>query len=404
MAHQVKTCVHCGFCLPVCPTYKDLGQEMDSPRGRILLMKEMLEGSLEIEEGLPYVDKCLGCMACVTACPSGVEYGELLTPFRALARDRVKGTLPDRLTRLGFRLLLPYPRRFRAAAVLGRLARPFTRILPARMASMLELLPRTLPPSPPLPSVHPARGRRRARVALLSGCVQQVLSPAINWATLRVLARNGVEVTVPEDQGCCGALALHNGDADLARRLAARNFDALPEDLDAVITNAAGCGSGIKEYPLLFRDHGLQEQARQFSARVQDVSVFLDELGLDREPPPLPEAMKVAYHDACHLAHAQGIRSAPRKLLERIPNLTLLELMDGETCCGSAGTYNLEQPEIANRLGANKAAVIEQVQPDAVAAGNVGCLMQIETHLRRRNSTLPVLHTVELLDKAYESA
>jgi len=404
MAHQVKTCVHCGFCLPVCPTYKDLGQEMDSPRGRILLMKEILEGSLDMEEGLPYVDKCLGCMACVTACPSGVEYGELLTPFRALARDRVKGTLLDRLTRLSFRLLLPFPRRFRVAAALGRLARPFTGMLPHRMASMLELLPRKLPASPPLPSVYPAQGRRRARVALLSGCVQQVLSPAINWATLRVLARNGVEVAVPAEQGCCGALALHNGDADQARRLAARNFKAIPDDVDAVITNAAGCGSGIREYPLLFRGDGMEDEAHCFSSRVKDVSVFLDELGLEVDPPPLSAVMKVAYHDACHLAHAQGIRSAPRKLLERIPNLTLMELMDGETCCGSAGTYNLEQPEIANRLGANKAAVIEQLQPDAVAAGNVGCLMQIESHLRRRNSTLPVLHTVELLDRAYESA
>ena len=404
MAHQVKTCVHCGFCLPVCPTYKDLGQEMDSPRGRILLMKEMLEGNLEIEAGLPYVDKCLGCMACVTACPSGVEYGELLTPFRALARDQVKGTMLDRLTRVSFRLLLPFPRRFRAAAVLGRLARPFTGLLPDRMASMLELLPRTLPVSPPLPSVYPAQGRRRARVALLSGCVQQVLSPAINWATLRVLALNGVEVIIPPEQGCCGALALHNGDAGQARDLAARNFVALPDDVDAIITNAAGCGSGIKEYPLLFRGDGLEEKARRFSARVQDVSVFLDELGLERDPPLLPTAMKVAYHDACHLAHAQGIRTAPRKLLERIPNLTLVELMDGETCCGSAGTYNLVQPEIANRLGANKAAVIERLQPDAVAAGNVGCLMQIESHLRRRKNTLPVLHTIELLDRAYESA
>ena len=404
MAHQVKTCVHCGFCLPVCPTYKDLGQEMDSPRGRILLMKEMLEGSLEIEAGLPYVDKCLGCMACVTACPSGVEYGELLTPFRALARDQVKGTLLDRLTRLSFRLLLPYPRRFRAAAVLGRLARPFTGMLPDRMAAMLKLLPRKLPPSPPLPSVYPALGSRRARVALLSGCVQQVLSPAINWATLRVLALNGVEVIVPAEQGCCGALALHNGDAGQARRLAARNFGTIPTDVDAIITNAAGCGSGIKEYPLLFRGHGLEDEARRFSDRVRDVSAFLDDLGLEQDPPPLPAAMRVAYHDACHLAHAQGIRSAPRQLLERIPNLRLVELMDGETCCGSAGTYNLEQPEIASRLGANKAAVIERLQPDAVAAGNVGCLMQIESHLRRRNSRLPVLHTVELLDRAYESA
>lgn len=403
MAHQVKTCVHCGFCLPVCPTYKDLGQEMDSPRGRILLMKEMLEGSLDMEEGLPYVDKCLGCMACVTACPSGVEYGELLTPFRALARDQVKGTLLDRLTRLSFRLLLPFPQRFRAAAILGRLARPVAGILPDRMASMLELLPRKLPASPPLPTVYPAQGRRRARVALLSGCVQQVLAPAINWATLRVLARNGVEVTVPAEQGCCGALALHNGDADQARRLAARNFNAIPDDVDAVITNAAGCGSGIREYPLLFRGDRLEDEAQSFSSRVKDVSVFLDELGLEGDPPPLSAVMKVAYHDACHLAHAQGIRSAPRKLLERIPNLTVMELMDGETCCGSAGTYNLEQPEIANRLGANKAAVIERLQPDAVAAGNVGCLMQIESHLRRRNSTLPVLHTVELLDRAYES-
>ena len=402
MGHEVKACVHCGFCLPVCPTYKVLGQEMDSPRGRIFLMKEVLEGNLSLEEGIPYVDKCLGCLACVTACPSGVQYGELLNPFRSYAEKQRKRDPMSRLTRFMLSHILPFPKRFRKAAALGRLAQPFRPLLPAAMRTMANLLPPKLPSAGPLPSTYPAKGTRRARVALLAGCAQQVLAPQINWATLRVLSENGVEVVIPADQGCCGALAMHGGEADQARSLAARNFGSFPKDVDAILTNAAGCGSGMKEYPLLFKGLQQEEEARDFAHRVQDVSVFLSELGL-KDPPALPAPERVAYHDACHLAHAQGVRQEPRKLLESIPDLTLVEIPDGETCCGSAGTYNLEQPEIARALGERKVGTILETQPDSVAAGNVGCIIQIRTHLERRGESVPVLHTLEVLDRAYSS-
>ncbi len=402
MGHEVKACVHCGFCLPVCPTYKVLGEEMDSPRGRIVLMKEVLEGNLSLEEGIPYVDKCLGCLACVTACPSGVEYGELLNPFRSYAEKHRKRDPLSRLTRFMLGHVLPYPKRFGAAAALGRLARPLRPLVPAALKTMVDLLPPKLPSADPLPSLLLAKGRRRARVALLTGCAQQVLAPQINWATLRVLSENGVEVVLPENQGCCGALAMHGGEADQARALAARNFRSFPKDVDAILTNAAGCGSGMKEYPLLFKALPEEEEARHFADRVQDVSVFLSELGL-KCPPSLPAAERVAYHDACHLAHAQGVRQEPRTLLESIPNLTLVEIPDGETCCGSAGTYNLEQPEIASALGELKVGTILEARPDSVAAGNVGCIIQIRKYLESRGESIPVLHTLEVLDRAYSN-
>ena len=403
MANEVKACVHCGFCLPVCPTYKVLGEEMDSPRGRIFLMKEVLEGNLSLEEGVPYVDKCLGCLACVTACPSGVEYGDLLGPFRAHAEKQRSRDLLSRMTRFMLRHILPFPKRFRTAANLGRLAGILSPFMPRSIGSMLDLLPSRLPPAAPLPSIHPAKGKRRARVALLSGCAQQVLLPQINLSTLRVLSENGVEVVIPESQGCCGALSLHGGEMDQARLLARHNFSSFPKDVDAILTNAAGCGSGIKEYPLLFRGLPEEEQAQDFADRVQDVSVFLGKLGL-KSPPALTARLRVGYHDACHLAHAQGVRQEPRDLLKSIPNLTLLEIGDGDTCCGSAGTYNLEQPEIARTLGERKANTIRQTQADAVAAGNVGCIVQIQTYLEKQGNAIPVLHTLELLDRAYSGS
>jgi len=402
MAEAVASCVHCGFCLPACPTYLALGEEMDSPRGRILLMKGALEGELSQEEVLPHVDRCLGCLACVTACPSGVEYGELLTPFREMTEKGRSRSPMEELTRTLTNQTLPYPGRFRAAAVLGRLTRIFKPFLPAALRTMLDLLPEKLPPRVALPPISPAQGKRRARVALLSGCVQQVLTPGINRATVDVLTGNGVEVVIPPRQGCCGALSMHTGAADQARALARRNFEAFNlSEVDAVVTNAAGCGSGMHEYPLLFAGEAEEQAARNFADKVQDVTVFLDALGFE-QPPALLAPMTVAYHDACHLAHAQGVTDAPRRLLGAVPNLTLVPIPEGEICCGSAGSYNIEQPEIAAQLGQRKANAILGTGAQAVVTGNIGCMTQIESHLQRLGKPLPVFHTVELLNGSQE--
>lgn len=400
MANAVEKCVHCGFCLPACPTYSVLGEEMDSPRGRIVLMKSVLEGTVELEEAMPYIDRCLGCLGCVPACPSGVPYGELLSPFKELAEQKRRRPMVERLARRVAGELLPHPARFRLAAVPGRLARFASPLLPKQFQAMLALLPDKIPPAQTLPALYPAEGLRRARVALLAGCVQQALNPEIAWATLRVLARNGVEVVIPAGQGCCGALDLHSGNGARARALAAHNLQAFPVDVEAVVTNAAGCGSGMHEYPLLFRGTAWEEQAEEFARRVVDVSVFLDQLGI-ASPPPLAQPLKLAYHDACHLAHAQGVSAAPRRLLQAIPNLTLLAIPEGEFCCGSAGTYNLEQPETASALGERKAKNILKTGAEAVASGNIGCLAQISLHLEGMGQALPVWHTVEVLDRAY---
>lgn len=414
MAEAVDKCVHCGFCLATCPTYQVLGEEMDSPRGRIILMKEVLEGQLALEGALPYIDRCLGCLACVTACPSGVPYGHLLAPFRARAEKmRARPPLP-RATRRLVKETLPYPGRFRLAAKAGRLGKAAVSVLPsilpsylsAELGAMLDLLPTDLPAAPPLPEIFPAVGRRRARVALLAGCVQQALAPQINWATLRVLAANGVETVVPPGQGCCGSLALHTGEDDQARELARRNIgvfqSASLRDVDAIITNAAGCGSGMHEYPLLFAGEDDCAQAAALGTRAKDITVFLDELGLVA-PAGLPEPLRVAYHDACHLAHAQGVTAQPRRLLAAIPNVQLAEIAEGEICCGSAGTYNLEQPDLAQRIGERKAHNILATGAQAVVTGNIGCMTQIRTHLELLGRPLPVWHTVELLDAAYKS-
>ena len=401
MAGAIGSCVHCGFCLPTCPTYVTMGEEMDSPRGRIFLMKEVLEGELELETALPFIDNCVGCLACVTACPSGVEYGELLTPFRAHAEERRTRPPLERAQRAMLLRTLPYPARFRLAARLGALGRPFARLMPDRFSSMLRLLPAKLPKARPLPEIHPAEGARRARVALLAGCAQQVLEPDIGWATLRVLARNGVETVIPRGQGCCGALAMHTGASKQAKPLARRNLAAFPADVDAVVTNAAGCGSGMREYGLLLKGTPEQEAAERFADRVVDVSTFLDGLGLAVTPPALPEPTKVAYHDACHLAHAQGVRRAPRALLETVENLTLVEPEEWELCCGSAGTYNVEKPDTAAELGERKARNLLATGAQLIATGNIGCITQIQTHLRALGHELDVVHTLQVLDRAY---
>jgi glycolate oxidase iron-sulfur subunit len=400
MAGAIGACVHCGFCLPTCPTYVTMGEEMDSPRGRIFLMKEVLEGQLELETALPFIDNCLGCQACQTACPSGVQYGELITPFRAYAEERREREPMDRLQREMVLRTLPFPRRFRLAARLGRLGKPLARFLPDAMEAMLRLLPEELPRAQPLPEVVPAQGARRARVALLAGCAQQVLAPDINWATIRVLARNGVETVIPRGQACCGALAMHTGASEQAKPLARRNLRAFPPDVDAIVTNAAGCGSGMHEYGLLFAGEPERDAGQAFADRVVDVSVFLEALGL-REPPRAPAApLRVAYHDACHLAHAQGVRGAPRALLRAV-GAELLEPAEWELCCGSAGTYNVEKPETAAELGERKARNLLATGAQVVATGNIGCMTQVGTHLRALGHDIPVLHTFQVLDRAY---
>jgi glycolate oxidase iron-sulfur subunit len=400
MTQAIESCVHCGFCLPTCPTYVTLGEEMDSPRGRIFLMKSVLEGNLKQEAALPFIDRCLGCQACVTACPSGVRYGELITPFRARAETSRKRSLFGLLTKELIRQTLPYPNRFRLAVLLGQLAQPLRGWLPEFLKAMLALLPNEIARENRLPGASQAIGKRRSKVALLAGCVQQVIQPNINMATIRVLQRNGVEVVVPEGQGCCGALLLHTGDVMKARALARRNLETLSGDFDAVLSNAAGCGSSMKEYGWLFEGDPDSGKAQALAEKVRDVSEFLDQLGLDPLPDTCPP-IRVAYHDACHLAHAQHIQTAPRRLIGQIPNISLLDLPESELCCGSAGTYNIEQPALAAQLGKRKVQNILSTGAEVVVMGNVGCMIQISKYLEGAPNAPQVLHTIELLDRAY---
>ena len=424
MAHTVDACVHCGFCLPACPTYRLLGDEMDSPRGRIILMKEVLEGELPLYEATPHLDRCLGCAACVTACPSGVPYGELITAFRGWSEPQRTRPMIQRLTRAAVLTMLPRPPLFRAAAGLGRFAKPLAPALPQALRAPLDLLPESVPPAQPTPAFTPARGARRGRVALLTGCAQQVLTPEFNAATVRVLSRNGIEVTAPAGQGCCGAAAMHTGARALAIEQARRNLAAfapqgLEDGVDAIISNAAGCGAGLKEYPMLLAGEPGAQGAQALADSVQDISVYLAGLSAagGLEPfMPTRRPLRVAYHDACHLAHAQGVKAEPRALIASIPGVTLLEVPEGDLCCGSAGTYNLEQPQLAGQLGERKARNVLSTRPDIVVSGNVGCHTQLQSHLARLHSLqdegaessteeggvgVRVMHLVELLDLAY---
>ncbi|PAY17105.1 2-hydroxy-acid oxidase [Rhodopirellula sp. SM50] len=404
MADAVSTCVHCGFCLSACPTYQELGRETDSPRGRIILMKEVLEGSLPIETAAPHIDACLGCLACVPACPSEVPYGDLISPFRAIQESKRRRTLADRFKRTLAQWTLPYPKRFRLAALSGRLVKPLARWMPGPIRVMLDLLPESLPEAAPLREVYPAIGEQRGRVALLAGCAQTVLDPDINAATIEVLNRNGIEVIVPKSQGCCGALSWHVGNLQQAQKFAKRNLDAFAGDIDAIVTNAAGCGSGLHEYGLIFKGTPDEARAVEFTKKVCDVSVYLTGLGELAPFPASAAPQTVAYHDACHLANAQGVRSQPRRLLERVPGLTLVEIADGHLCCGSAGTYNIDQPEIADSLGRQKADNVMATDADVVAMGNIGCLTQIANHLRRRGSPIRPRHTMQILRDAYQAS
>ena len=404
MKKAIDACVHCGFCLPTCPTYLEMGDEMNSPRGRIFLMKEALEGNLTPSDIGTYIDNCLGCQACTTACPSGVEYGELISPYREWAEGNRERPTIKRLERFALLKTIPHAERFRLASSLARFAKPLAKIMPNGFGSMLGLAPIQLPAKQVLKPFYPATGKRRGKVALLAGCAQQVLAPRINLAAIRVLNRQGYDVVVPENQGCCGALAMHTGAASEARESAERNFDAFPEDVDAIISTAAGCGSGMKEYPILFEgsQNGSLEAARSFSSKVKDICEFLDEVGFTPLEKSQSRSLRVAYHDACHLAHAQRIRSAPRRLLGSAKGIELLEPTDWEICCGSAGTYNIEHSDTAKALGQKKVSNLLATQPDIIATGNIGCLTQIDHHLKNREKRVPIVHTVELLDDQFQ--
>jgi len=380
MATAVSTCVHCGFCLPACPTYKVLGEEMDSPRGRIVLMKEVLEGTMPLADAAVHLDRCLGCLACETACPSGVPYRHLITPMRQRLAD---GRSAVARTRLSWLLgVMESPRRFRRALTAGRLARPLAGVLPASVGSMLGLMPARVPAATAHPAVVPAQGVRRGRVALMTGCVQDVLRPSITTATARVLARQGVDVVIPAGQGCCGALAAHSGALDRGERLAAAHGRAFPPDVDAIVTTAAGCGSWLKE-------RGADEP------RVLDAAEYLDAVGL-ATPIASSRPRRVAYQDACHLSHGQQVTAAPRRLLQQVEGLTLVPLADAGICCGSAGLYNIEQPALAAELGRRKAAAVAAAGVDVVVSGNIGCLTQLAA-VAPDGRPVAAWHTMELL-------
>jgi glycolate oxidase iron-sulfur subunit len=401
MTRAVEACVHCGFCLAACPTYRELGQEMDSPRGRIVLMKGVLEGALSWTAAQPHIDRCLGCLACEPVCPSGVPYRDLLNPFRALAAPKFKRSVRERIVRWLVANTIPYPRRLRLALAAAGAGRALGPALPEFLRPILNLAPRHLPPRQRWPQITAPRGERRARVALLTGCAQQVFEPDINTATIEVLARNGVEVLVPPNQGCCGGLAWHTGDWPSARAFARRNLAAFPKDVDAIITNAAGCGSAMQEYHLMLRGTPDEACAREFRQRVVDVSLFLARLGMRELPAGFGRSQRVAYHDACHLAHAQNVRREPRELLRAIPGVELLEIGEAQLCCGSAGSYNLEQPKIAASLGEQKARAVLAIGADVLTTGNIGCLLQLRAALARLGSPLPVRHTMQILRDAY---
>jgi glycolate oxidase iron-sulfur subunit len=402
-------CVHCGFCLPTCPTYQLWGEEMDSPRGRIYLMDLAQKGEIDLQGPFTeHIDRCLGCMACVTACPSGVQYDRLLESVRPQIERNVPRERSDAWFRNAIFALFPYKRRLRAAAVPGALYQRLRRIpavaklaskLPGRLGAMETLLP---PVSvreafARLPVHTPAVGERRARVALLSGCVQDVFFHRVNVATVRVLAAEGCDVLVPREQQCCGALELHAGREDSALARAKREIALFEKlDVDHIVTNVAGCGSSMKEYGhLLADDPEWAERAAAFSKRVRDVHEVLADLGPRAERHPFRG--RVAYHDACHLGHAQQVRSQPREVLRSIPELELVDLPEAALCCGSAGIYNLIMPEAASELGARKAANVRSVEPDLVVTANPGCLLQIGKHL---GQDIPLLHPVQLLDAA----
>jgi glycolate oxidase iron-sulfur subunit len=395
----LRACVHCGFCTATCPTYTLLGDELDSPRGRIYLIKDMLENGRPVsEEVVKHIDRCLSCLSCMTTCPSGVNYMHLVDHARHHIERTYRRAWPDRILRHMLGEVLPRPKLFRATLRMARMGKPFAAWLPDKLRAMLALAPAHLPPSSATsrPQIFPSVGPRVRRVALLAGCAQQVLAPQINEATIRLLTRHGCEVLVAKGSGCCGALTHHlgQGGEDYARaNVQAWGPEIAAGKLDAIVINASGCGTTVKDYGFMFRnDPALAEPARAVSALARDITEVMSEIGL--QAPVHPTGQRVAYHSACSLQHGQAVRNEPKQLLKQA-GFTVLDVPDGHLCCGSAGTYNLMQPEIAARLLDRKVVNIESTAPDLIAAGNVGCITQIASR-----TVLPVVHTAELLDWA----
>ena len=397
----LRACVHCGFCTATCPTYVLLGDELDSPRGRIYLIKDMLENDRPASDNVAlHIDRCLSCLSCMTTCPSGVHYMHLVDQARVHIEETHARPLGDRLLRAILATVIPRPALFRLALAGAWAARPFKSLLPGRLKGMVAMAPSNLPsPSPvDVPQVFAAEGTRRKRVALLAGCAQQVLGPQINEATIRLLTRHGVEVVVAKGAGCCGSLTHHMGKEAPAHASAKANIAAWTaemegEGLDAVVINASGCGTTVKDYGYMFRaDPAWADRAARVSAIARDVSEFMSELGLG--VPVEKSGLAVAYHAACSLQHGQRIRQEP-KLLLAAAGFTVRDVAEGHLCCGSAGTYNLLQPEIATRLRDRKVANIERTGAAVIATGNIGCMVQIAG-----GTGIPVVHTVELLDWA----
>ncbi|WP_454744734.1 glycolate oxidase subunit GlcF [Ciceribacter selenitireducens] len=402
----LRKCVHCGFCTATCPTYVTLGNELDSPRGRIYLIKDMLENDRPADKQVvTHIDRCLSCLACMTTCPSGVDYMHLVDHARIHIEKTYKRPLINRLTRGILAMTLPYPARFRAALALARLGRPFAGLfkrIPALrpMGAMLDLAPRSIPAAgdSARPATHAPKAAKRGRVAILTGCAQPVLDPGINAATIRLLTRLGVEVVVPEGEGCCGALVHHMGREAQALDSARRNVDVWIREidragLDAIVITASGCGTTIKDYGHMLRlDPAYAEKARRVSALAKDVTEYLSTLDL---PVQEKKNLTVTYHSACSMQHGQKITMAPKMLLKNA-GFTVRDPAEGHLCCGSAGTYNIMQPDISATLKARKVKNLEATKPDVIAAGNIGCMTQIGS-----GTAVPIVHTVELLDWAY---
>lgn len=418
-------CVHCGLCTSACPTYVETGDENDSPRGRIYLMRSVVDGRLDLTEKVQgHLDLCLDCRSCETACPSGVEYGRLIEPFRVemhqtgnthtATTSQSKSAKPDWFHRWIMYGLFPYRNRMKWALRPARLMQKLgvdrlvaaigiNRLLPSRLRRMQDQLPKLQPSQPELPDFLPAKGEKRATVGLFVGCVADAMFRHVHWATARVLQENGCDVVIPKDQACCGAIHYHSGASDPAVSLIKQNLAAFTAELDAIVVNVAGCGSMLKDYghiaSEIAKSHSLPTD--QFVDKVKDVSEFLAQLG-PREPTGQVDAV-VAYQDACHLQHAQQIRQQPRNLLGLIPGVTLKPVAESELCCGAAGSYNLTQPDMADRLGRRKIDHLLAVQPDLIVTGNAGCSLQLQAQLKQLSADVRVVHPMELLDLSYRN-
>jgi glycolate oxidase iron-sulfur subunit len=396
----LRSCVHCGFCTATCPTYQVLGDELDSPRGRIYLIKDMLEnGRAADEKTVKHIDRCLSCLACMTTCPSGVHYMHLVDHARAYIEKTYKRPPTERLLRWVLAWVIPYPMRFRVALLGAKIARPFARWLPdARLRAMVAMAPKTVPPVSRNddPQVFVADGSRKMRVALLTGCAQKALNTDINDATIRLLTRLGCEVVIADGMGCCGALTHHMGKVEASHASAAANVRAWMAEkrsagLDAIVINTSGCGTTVKDYGHMFRNEPLAADAAEVAGLACDISELLVRIGPVGKA---PQSLKVAYHAACSLQHGQQIKTAPKDLLKSV-GFQVVEPADSHLCCGSAGTYNLLQPAISSELKTRKVETLEATAPQVIAAGNIGCMMQIGSA-----TGIPVVHTVELIDWA----